>query len=70
MALSGALTFSELSAMMPRAGGVYVFLTEAYGSLTGFLFGWAYFLVVNGGGLGASAWRSPPTSPTSFHSAR
>ena len=53
MALSGALTFSELSAMMPRAGGVYVFLTEAYGSLAGFLFGWAYFLVVNGGGLGA-----------------
>ena len=53
MALSGALTFSELSAMMPKAGGVYVYLTEAYGGLTGFLFGWAYFLVVNGGGLGA-----------------
>ena len=53
MALSGALTYSELSAMMPRAGGVYVYLTEAYGGLVGFLFGWAYFLVCNGGGLGA-----------------
>jgi APA family basic amino acid/polyamine antiporter len=53
MALAGALTFSELSAMMPRAGGVYVYLTEAYGGLVGFLFGWAYFVVVNAGGLGA-----------------
>jgi APA family basic amino acid/polyamine antiporter len=53
MALSGALTYSELSAMMPRAGGVYVYLTEAYGGLVGFLFGWAYFLVCNGGGLAA-----------------
>ncbi|MFB3855279.1 MAG: APC family permease [Vicinamibacterales bacterium] len=53
MALAGALSFSELAAMMPRAGGMYVYLKEAYGSLVGFLFGWAYFLVVNGGGLGA-----------------
>ncbi|MBI3005929.1 MAG: amino acid permease [Ignavibacteriales bacterium] len=55
MALSGALTFAELGAMMPRAGGVYVFLTEAYGGLSGFLFGWAYFLVVNTGGIAALA---------------
>ncbi|MGB2867900.1 MAG: amino acid permease [Bacteroidota bacterium] len=55
MALCGALTFAELGAMMPRAGGVYVFLTEAYGGLTGFLYGWAYFLVVNTGALGALA---------------
>ncbi|HSK09079.1 MAG TPA: amino acid permease [Vicinamibacterales bacterium] len=53
MALAGALTFSELAALMPRAGGQYVYLKEAYGSLVGFLFGWAYFLVVNAGGLGA-----------------
>jgi APA family basic amino acid/polyamine antiporter len=38
---------------MPRAGGVYVFLNEAYGGLFGFLYGWAYFLVVNTGGLAA-----------------
>jgi basic amino acid/polyamine antiporter, APA family len=53
MALSGGLTFAELASMLPRAGGVYVYLTEAYGSLVGFLFGWAYFVVVNAGGLGA-----------------
>lgn len=55
MALCGALTFAELGAMMPRAGGLYVFLSEAYGGLFGFLFGWAYFLVVNTGGLAALA---------------
>lgn len=53
MAMAGALTFAELGAMMPRAGGLYVFLTEAYGGLTGFLFGWAYFLVVNTGSIAA-----------------
>ena len=53
MALSGALTFAELGAMMPRAGGIYVFLNEAFGSLAGFLYGWAYFLVVNTGGIAA-----------------
>ena len=53
MALAGALTFSELAGLMPHAGGEYVYLKEAYGSLVGFLFGWAYFLVVNAGGLGA-----------------
>jgi basic amino acid/polyamine antiporter, APA family len=53
MALSGALTFAELGAMIPRAGGVYVFLNEAYGGLAGFLYGWVYFLVVNTGGIAA-----------------
>ena len=53
MALSGALTLSELGAMMPEAGGIYVYLRRTYGSLTGFLFGWAYFLVVNTGGIAA-----------------
>ncbi|MBI4428128.1 MAG: amino acid permease [Ignavibacteriales bacterium] len=55
MALSGALTFAELGSMMPRAGGVYVFLSQAYGGLVGFLFGWAYFLVVNTGAIAALA---------------
>ena len=53
MALSGALTYAELGAMMPQAGGVYVYLTRAYGGLAGFLYGWAYFLVVNTGGIAA-----------------
>jgi len=55
LSLSGALTFSELGAMMPRAGGVYVYLSRAYGGLVGFLYGWAYFLVVNTGGIAALA---------------
>lgn len=53
MALSGALTFAELGARMPGAGGVYVYLRGAYGGLAGFLYGWAYFLVVNTGGIAA-----------------
>lgn len=53
MALCGALTYAELGAMIPRAGGLYAFLSEAYGGTIGFLYGWAYFLVVNTGGLGA-----------------
>ena len=55
MAMSGALTFAELGSMMPRAGGVYVFLSEAYGGLTGFLYGWAYFWVANTGSMAALA---------------
>lgn len=53
MALAGALTFAELGGLMPGAGGVYVYLSEAYGPLAGFLYGWAYFLVVNTGGIAA-----------------
>src|SRR5574341_562803 len=53
MALSGALTFAELGGRMPGAGGVYVYLREAYGGLAGFLYGWAYFLVVNTGAIAA-----------------
>jgi APA family basic amino acid/polyamine antiporter len=46
MTVSGALCCAEIAAMMPRAGGQYVFLREAYGPIAGFLFGWAMFLVV------------------------
>lgn len=53
MSLAGALTFAELGGMMPGAGGVYVYLCKAYGGLSGFLYGWAYFLVVNTGGIAA-----------------
>jgi basic amino acid/polyamine antiporter, APA family len=51
IALSGALSFSELGGMFPRAGGVYVYLKEAYGALTGFLYGWVVLLVINTGAL-------------------
>jgi APA family basic amino acid/polyamine antiporter len=53
IALTGALTFAELGAMFPKAGGVYVFLKEAYGDLVGFLYGWAILLVINTGALAA-----------------
>src|SRR5262249_32548629 len=53
MTACGAVTFAELGAMMPRAGGVYVFLVEAFGKLAGFLYGWSYFLVVTTGAIAA-----------------
>jgi len=49
----GAMTFSELGARHPKAGGVYVFLKEAYGDLAGFLYGWIILLVVNSGVMAA-----------------
>lgn len=51
--LTGALTFAELGAMFPEAGGVYVYLKEAYGDLFGFLYGWAYLLVICSGAIAA-----------------
>ncbi len=53
MAIFGALSFSELGAMMPKAGGIYVFLKETYGGLVAFLFGWSEFLVTNTGSIAA-----------------
>jgi APA family basic amino acid/polyamine antiporter len=55
MTITGALCCSELATMMPRAGGVYVFLREAYGPSLGFLFGWTLFLVVQTGTIAAVA---------------
>jgi APA family basic amino acid/polyamine antiporter len=55
LTIAGALTFAELGAMMPTAGGVYVYLSEAYGEIVGFLHGWAYFLVVATGAIAALA---------------
>jgi len=53
IALTGALSFAELGSMFPRAGGVYVYLKEAYGEFAGFLYGWAYFTVINSGSIAA-----------------
>jgi APA family basic amino acid/polyamine antiporter len=55
MTITGALCCAELAAMMPRAGGQYVFLREAYGSATGFVFGWAMLLVIQTGTIAAVA---------------
>ena len=53
IALTGALTFAELGGMFPKAGGVYVYLKEAYGDIAGFMYGWAYFTVINSGAIAA-----------------
>ena len=53
IALCGALTFAEISANYPKAGGFYVFLREAYGELPAFLYGWTMLVVVNTGSLAA-----------------
>ncbi len=47
----GALVFAELGAAMPEAGGVYIYLREAYGSVISFLFGWTLFLVIDSGSI-------------------
>ena len=55
LTLAGALTYAELGAAMPEAGGQYVYLREAYGPMSGFLFGWILFLVYTTGGIAALA---------------
>jgi APA family basic amino acid/polyamine antiporter len=51
----GALSYGELAAMMPQAGGQYVYLREAFGPLFGFLYGWTLFLVIQTGTIAAVA---------------
>src|ERR1017187_7010329 len=53
--VSAALSYGELAAMMPRAGGQYVYLREAYSPLWGFLYGWTLFLVIQTGTIAASS---------------
>jgi amino acid transporter len=53
--LSGALTLAELGAMLPHAGGPYVYLREAFGRLPAFLFGWTEFLVIRAGSVATLA---------------
>lgn len=55
LTLTGALTYAELSASMPEAGGQYVYLREAYGEIWAFLFGWVLMLVYWTGGIAALA---------------
>jgi APA family basic amino acid/polyamine antiporter len=55
LSLFGALSFAELAAMFPQAGGQYVYLREAYGHLVSFLCGWTFFLAVQSGGISTVA---------------
>jgi basic amino acid/polyamine antiporter, APA family len=53
LTLTAALSYGELAAMMPRAGGQYVYLREAFSPLWGFLYGWTLFLVIQTGTIAA-----------------
>lgn len=55
LTLAAALSYGELAAAMPRAGGQYVYLREAYGPLSGFLYGWTLFAVIQTGTVAAVA---------------
>lgn len=55
LSLFGALTYAELAAAMPEAGGEYVYLREAYGPLWGFLYGWTQLLVAKSGSIASIA---------------
>src|SRR5258708_803836 len=74
LTIIGALSYAELAAMMPHAGGQYVYLREAYGPFWGFLYGWTMFLVIQTGTIAAVAVAvarylrglMPSVSPTSW----
>ncbi len=51
LSLSGALSYAELAAAMPEAGGEYVYLREAYGPIWGFLYGWTQMWVAKSGSI-------------------
>lgn len=55
LTMIGALSYGELTAMYPHAGGQYVFLQKAYGRLLGFLYGWSFFGVIQTGTIAAVA---------------
>lgn len=55
LSLAGALSLAELGAATPEAGGIYVYLRQAYGKLIAFLYGWAMLLVVESGGIATLA---------------
>ena len=57
LTVTGALSYGELASMMPRAGGQYVYLREAFSPLWGFLYGWTLFLVIQTGTIAAVSHR-------------
>src|SRR5882724_4128750 len=74
LTVSAALSYGELAAMMPRAGGQYIYLREAFSPLWGFLYGWTLFLVIQTGTIAAVGVAfarylgvlAPAISPTSW----
>ena len=64
LSLLGALSYGELAAMRPEAGGLYVYIREGFGPLPAFLYGWAMFLAVASGTIAslAVAWLLPQES--------
>ena len=55
LTIAAALSYGELASMMPKAGGMYIYLREAYSPLWGFLYGWTLFLVIQTGTIAAVA---------------
>ncbi|MCK9399809.1 MAG: amino acid permease [Bacteroidales bacterium] len=55
MTVLAAVSYGELASMLPHAGGIYVYLREAYSPLFGFLYGWTFFLVIQCGTIAAVA---------------
>src|SRR5580698_1833866 len=55
LTIAAALSYGELAAAMPHAGGQYVYLREAFGPMAGFLYGWTLFLVIQTGTIAAVA---------------
>src|SRR5689334_3634976 len=55
LTLTAALSYGELAAMLPHAGGMYIYLREAFSPLWGFLYGWTFFTVIQTGTIAAVA---------------
>jgi len=55
LTIIGALTYAELGALYPESGGPYIYLREAFGDAAAFVFGWAFFWIISGGGVAALA---------------
>src|SRR4029434_1774136 len=55
LSLLGALTYSELGAMKPASGGIYVYIRDCFGAFPAFLFGWTLFFVISSGAIAALA---------------
>lgn len=80
-AICGALTIAEVASALPKTGGIYVFLKEAYGDLAAFLFGWSQFVMIRAASLGAIAitcaeyffrvmgWELEPAMPVRYAAA-
>src|SRR5665647_557339 len=74
MTLTAAVSYGELSAMFPKAGGQYVYLKETYNPLVGFLYGWSFFAVIQTGTIAAvgvafskfAAYLYKPLSETNY----